>query len=106
MTDDLLAKLRAKRNAAELKAWQALAGYKFWMFGYHAAQWVLLSQQLGERRPNPFKLLVDAARTEMKARTMFEEVWPPTEHGDAWNWPVHVNDETRDLWRRRARQAA
>lgn len=50
---------------AEEKAWRALAGYKFWMFGYHAAQWVLLNKidmPFGEKMPNPFTRLVKAAR--------------------------------------------
>jgi len=48
--------------AAERKAWDALARYKFWMFGYHAAQWVLLTRVSGLARPNPFKPLVKMAR--------------------------------------------
>lgn len=52
---------------AEAKAWQSLAGYKFWMFGYHAAQWVLLNKiDGGERMPNPFRLLVHAAREHLQ----------------------------------------
>jgi hypothetical protein len=31
--------LKAMANAEE-KAWKSLAGYKFLMFGYHAARWV------------------------------------------------------------------
>jgi hypothetical protein len=33
-------KIIEERNAAERKAWDALARYKFWMFGYHAAAWI------------------------------------------------------------------
>ena len=29
---------------AETKAWDALSRYKFWMFGYHAANWVNLNR--------------------------------------------------------------
>lgn len=48
---------------AEEKAWRSLAGYKFWMFGYHAAQWVLLNRLDTERiMPNPFRSLVKSAR--------------------------------------------
>lgn len=104
MNDDLRAKVMKKRDAVELKAWQALARYKFWMFGYHAAQWVLLTQHLGDGRPNPFKILVKAARAELKARELFEAAWPPSEHGDAWNWPVHLQDGTRDIYRQQARE--
>lgn len=48
---------------AEKKAWKAMAGYKFWMFGYHAAQWVLLNRvSMASSLPNPFKQLVTLAR--------------------------------------------
>ncbi len=40
---------------AEEKAWKALAGYKFWMFGYHASRWV-----------NYNKLLKDSSQIEMR----------------------------------------
>ena len=44
------------------KAIDALSKYKFLMFGYHAAQWVLLNN-LGKKDPNPFKPLVKLARS-------------------------------------------
>ena len=49
---------------AKKKALDALAGYKFWMFGYHAARWVNYNKLLlrTERRANPFRFLVHAAR--------------------------------------------
>jgi hypothetical protein len=47
---------------AEKKAWVALAGYKFYMFGYWAAKWVSLNSLSGLRQPNPFKRLVAIAR--------------------------------------------
>jgi len=47
---------------AELKAWKALAGYKFLMFGYHAARWVNYRNLLGVPIPNPFRSLVDRAQ--------------------------------------------
>jgi len=47
---------------AETKAWDSLGRYKFLMFGYHAAQWVLLNQVSGLKKSNPFKDLVQAAR--------------------------------------------
>jgi hypothetical protein len=50
---------------AERKAWKALAGYKFWMFGYHAAQWVLLNRLHGKRNHNPFTQLVKLARNQI-----------------------------------------
>lgn len=48
---------------AEAKAWEALSGYKFWMFGYHAARWINYSRLLPGRHPNPFRELVQIART-------------------------------------------
>lgn len=55
------------RREAEQKAWKALAGYKFWMFGYHAAQWVLLNRALDkfDREGNPFKELVQVAKEKI-----------------------------------------
>ena len=47
---------------AETKAWTALGGYKFWMFGYHAASWVKYNKLLSEPLPNPFQGLVKYAR--------------------------------------------
>ena len=47
---------------AEQKAWDSLARYKFQMFGYWAAIWVHLNRISGEKRPNPFRLLVANAR--------------------------------------------
>jgi hypothetical protein len=55
-------------DTAERKAWLSLAGYKFWMFGYHAAQWVLLKGILPGHRPNPFKALVDQAKAVVAER--------------------------------------
>lgn len=52
------ASLAAGMAEAEAKAWESLAKYKFWLFGYHAAQWVLLNRVSAERRPNPWKDLV------------------------------------------------
>ena len=51
---------------AETKAWDALARYKFQMFGYWAAIWVHLNKIEGRRRPNPFRRVVDHARAETK----------------------------------------
>jgi len=47
---------------AEKKAWEALAGYKFWMFGYHAGRWVNYNKLLPKSLPNPFKDAVTLAR--------------------------------------------
>lgn len=53
----------AAMNDAETKAWEGLRGYKFWMFGYHAARWVNYNQLLptSRRFRNPFKSLVEIA---------------------------------------------
>ncbi len=54
-----------RRLAAYEDAIKALAGYKFWMFGYHASAWVKYNQLLKDtpwHTGNPFKSLVDAAR--------------------------------------------
>ncbi len=50
---------------AEDKAWEALSGYKFWMFGYHAARWVNYARLLDEKYPNPFNSLVKVARNKV-----------------------------------------
>lgn len=52
---------------AEAQAWNALARYKFWMFGYHAAQWVLLNRVAQARQSNPFGVLVRIARERRSA---------------------------------------
>lgn len=51
---------------AERKAWRALEGYKFWMFGYHASAWVKYNQLLEEPFGNPFRGLVGYAREAEK----------------------------------------
>jgi hypothetical protein len=66
--EDTEALARTAIAEAERKAWLSLAGYKFWMFGYHAAQWVLLKGILPGHRPNPFKALVDMAKAECATR--------------------------------------
>ena len=54
--------LDSEIRIAERKAFQALARYKFQMFGYWAAIWVHLNRISGRRRPSPFRDLVTAAR--------------------------------------------
>lgn len=61
-----VARLRAKKADAVEAAWKALAGYKFWMFGYHAARWVQLNQLDDHKEPNPFRHLVEAAKEQRK----------------------------------------
>ena len=55
-------------NTQKLKATKSLAGYKFLMFGYHAAQWVMLNKTLPRKfkQGNPFKGLVETARIAIK----------------------------------------
>lgn len=55
-------KLAAELDEAEAKAWDALARYKFQMFGYWAAIWVHLNRVGDFKRPNPFRRLVKEAR--------------------------------------------
>lgn len=59
---DIVAALNADLDEAEFKAWDSLARYKFWMFGYWAAIWVHQNRAAGARRPNPFAALVAFAR--------------------------------------------
>lgn len=62
-------RLLKARDDAEAQAWSSLARYKFWMFGYHAAQWVLLNRvaEKKHREGNPFKALVAVARQHPEA---------------------------------------
>ena len=56
---DIIAMMRVQNG----KALRSLAGYKFLMFGYHAAQWVMLNKILPRKFKcgNPFKPLVELA---------------------------------------------
>jgi hypothetical protein len=55
-------KMIAELDEAEAKAWDALARYKFQMFGYWAAIWVHLNRISKAKRANPWKQLVTVAR--------------------------------------------
>lgn len=59
-------RLEADLDNAEAQAWNALARYKFQMFGYWAAIWVHQNRVGNFRRPNPFRELVKAAREREK----------------------------------------
>lgn len=63
-TNDPHAVIFASMAEAEVKAWEALAGYKFWMFGYHAARWVNYNSLLPRHRrlANPFREMVHWGR--------------------------------------------
>lgn len=50
---------------AELKAWEALSGYKFWMFGYHAGRWINYNKLLDKPLANPFRDAVNLARNKL-----------------------------------------
>ena len=55
-------KLRSAMADEECKAWKALAGYKFWMFGYHSSKWVSYNKLGGFKEPNPWGRLVKLAK--------------------------------------------
>jgi hypothetical protein len=55
---------------AEQKAWESLSKYKFQMFGYWAAIWVHMNRLSGQRRANPWRGLVQAAKVERGRETV------------------------------------
>ena len=55
-------KIQDQMEDAYVKAIEALSGYKFWMFGYHAARWVQLNRLIKTKAANPFSSFVVAAR--------------------------------------------
>lgn len=57
-------RLAAEINEAEAKAIDALARYKFTMFGYWAGIWVHLNKIEGQKRPSPFRPLVKVAKAQ------------------------------------------
>ena len=63
-------KIVEEMRDAEQKAWEALAGYKFIMFGYHASRWVNYRQLLGENVPNPFRELIRVAQNLCNGRSL------------------------------------
>ena len=60
-------KIQDEMEVAIEKAWEALSGYKFWMFGYHAVQWVNLNRLLPgpARKGSPFRDAVNLARNKI-----------------------------------------
>ena len=60
--------LSKEMDHAEEQAWNSLARYKFWMFGYWCGVWVHLNRISGLKRPNPWKKLVDQARQRHENR--------------------------------------
>ena len=70
MEKSLLLKTLEARDDANLKAWKALAGYKFYMFGYWASAWVKYNALLDKdrREASPFKNLVHEARAKIRSQ--------------------------------------
>ena len=54
--------IERERDTAETMAWNALARYKFLLFGYWAGLWIHLNRLCPTRSPNPWRDLVAAAR--------------------------------------------
>lgn len=50
----------------ELRAWDALSRYKFYLFGYWACHWVNLNRYASLKYPNPFHGLVKIAKRHDK----------------------------------------
>lgn len=65
---DLRATLEADLVDAERKAWDSLARWKLWMFGYHASDVIKIKRRLGRSREPFFKELVEVARKVMADR--------------------------------------
>ena len=51
-----------ERARAEDKAWDSLARYKFFMFGYWCATWVQMNRLCAHKTDNPWQELVALAR--------------------------------------------
>ena len=58
-------KIMEQMKDSEHKAWKALAGYKFWMFGYHAARWINYNNLLDKKQGSPLTALVKLARAKL-----------------------------------------
>ena len=63
MEAGFLEDLRRQKQEAYQKAMDSLARYKFIMFGYWAAIWVHLNKLDPRKEVNPFKELVDIAKS-------------------------------------------
>ncbi len=62
-------KIQEALKDAEAKAWEALSGYKFWMFGYHAARWINYNRLLDKPLHNPFHEAVKLGRRMVDGKT-------------------------------------
>jgi hypothetical protein len=60
-------RIEDEKTEAMQKAIDALARYKFMMFGYWAAVWVHLNKMSEYKEPNPFVGLVRQAKETRKA---------------------------------------
>ena len=71
-------KVFTEMASAEIKAWKALGGYKFWMFGYYAAKWVNLNKLLSkkDRLSSPFKAAVRLAREQSNFISLQNQTMP------------------------------
>lgn len=74
---DLRAALEADLAEAERKAWDSLARWKLWGFGYWASDVIKIKRRLGRGREPFFKELVLLARRVMAERYGVEI--PPAE---------------------------
>ena len=81
-SDRIAAELAAELDVAEAKAWDALARYKFQMFGYWAAIWVHLNRVGHFKRQNPWADLVRHAKTVS-----------PKAHGPGQIAPLFAEDQ-------------
>jgi len=66
-SNDPIDRIHNARLDAERKAWDSLARYKFYMFGYWSAAWVKYNHLMPkeEKLPNPFKDAVLLARNKL-----------------------------------------
>lgn len=65
---DTRKRLLEEMDQAEEKAWKALAGYKFTMFGYWSGIWVHLNKIARAHKPNPWSKLVLIAGYDKRGR--------------------------------------
>lgn len=83
--------LTDKMDDAELKAWDALSKYKFWMFGYWAAIWVHYNRINNDlfkvKARNPFIDAVKLARTKVTDNVLYWECSSCGEHFIAMGRP-------------------
>lgn len=76
-------KIQDEMQTAIEKAWEALSGYKFWMFGYHAARWVNLNRLLllPDRKSSPFRDAVKLAQSKIDNSVHNKPLEPTLKNG-------------------------